>query len=183
MMMNLSNVLSIAPFLFSLSICDSLGQEVRIADSLMDGIVFKLDSATRTALVVSVGLNQTRYIWNDALNEIRIHNDSTEQNWRLPTRMELEELYQLQDEIPQLSKAIYWSSEVDVTYDAYQDRQGRASGTSAANAMDGALDDYGSHRDEYVRTLNFHSGVLEWKRKSDLCMMLMVRTVDIATSE
>ena len=182
-MMNLSNVLSIAPFLFSLSICDSLGQEVRIADSLMDGIVFKVDSATRTALVVSVGLNQTRYIWNDAINEIRIHNDSTEQNWRLPTRMELEELYQLRDDIPQLTKAIYWSSEVDATYDAYQDRQTRMGSTNAADAMDGALDDYGSHRDEYVRTLNFYSGVLEWKRKSDLCRLIMVRTVDLTTTK
>jgi hypothetical protein len=179
----MSKIISLTLFVLFVSICDSFGQDVRIAERLAGGIVFQLDTAAKKVLVVSLDMNQTRYIWNDAINEIRIHNDSTEQNWRLPTRMELEELYQLQDEIPQLSKAIYWSSEVDATYDAYQDRQGRASGTSASDAMDGALDDYGSHRDEYVRTLNFYSGVLEWKRKSDLCRLIMVRTVDLTTTK
>ena len=157
--------------------------DVIVGDSLGQGIVVDIDTSEGLVLLAQVEPHLTRYIWNDAQNEITIQNNSTGEEWRLPTLQELEKIYLVRAQAPAIAKVTYWSSEVDATFDAYQDRQSRTEGTTSADAMDGAFADYGSHRDEHVRTVNFHSGIIEWKKKSELCRLMKVRTIPINKKE
>lgn len=156
---------------------------VSVGDSLGQGIVVDIDTAKGLVLLAQVEQHLTRYNWNDAQNEITIQNDSTDEDWRLPTLLELEKIYLARERTPKIAKVTYWSSEVDATYDAYQDRQIRTEGTSSADALDGSFADYGSHRDEHVRNVNFHGGLIEWKKKSELCRLMKVRTIPINAKE
>jgi hypothetical protein len=143
-------------------------------DTLHGGIVVDVGLEEKHLIVVRTSGGRTRYSWNDAQNDIELHRDSTKQQWRLPSMKELEEFYHKKKILTNIEGSVYWSSEVDDSYDAQATRSSREDSFYSGRSEDGNLMDLRSQSDEYVRTLNFFSGVLEWHRKIELFLYLSV---------
>lgn len=144
------------------------GGPYSIGDTVHAGIIISVDTVKHNTLVVFAQTPNSGYTWNDVSNEIDLHNDSTNQKWRFPTLKELELCYELSDMIPGFRNVIYWTSEVNNTYYDQEERNRRSNDLTVGEGRDATLSDIGSHSEEYVQTVNFYNGVIEWRRKREV---------------
>lgn len=105
----MKNVTKILSFIFILSILSfKTFSQLKIGDKKEDGIIFFVDSSGNHGLI-AYNKDLKKMNWNKANKACQ----EIGEGWHLPTKEELEKLYQVKSNIGDFDNFYYWSSTID----------------------------------------------------------------------